>query len=63
MMHIELKIGESVKIGEAIVSLDDKSGRTARLSIDADKTVLIRRVQHNDEEKIQQNHRRVSNFC
>lgn len=42
---LELKVGESVRIGEATVTLDEKSGRVARLSIDAGKDVPITRVQ------------------
>lgn len=44
MLKIDLRVGESIKIGDAVVTLDDKSGRTARLSIQADKSVLIQRV-------------------
>lgn len=44
MMHVDLKIGESIKIGEATLTLDDKSGKVVRLSIDADKTIPIQRV-------------------
>ena len=45
MLKIELRVGESVRIGDAIVTLEDKSGRVARLSIQADKSVPIHRVQ------------------
>ena len=44
MMHVDLKIGESIKIGEAILKLDDKSGKVVRLSIDADRAIPIQRV-------------------
>lgn len=45
MLKLELKVGESVKIGDAMVTLEDKSGKIARLSIEADKSVPIQRVQ------------------
>ena len=45
MLKLELRVGESVKIGSAVVTLEDKSGKTARLSIVADKSVPISRVQ------------------
>ncbi|MDO8415494.1 MAG: carbon storage regulator [Agitococcus sp.] len=44
MMHIDLKPGELLRIGEAIVRIDQKSGQTIRLSIDADKSVPIKRL-------------------
>lgn len=45
MLKLELRVGESVKIGDAMVTLEDKSGKIARLSIKADKSVPIQRVQ------------------
>lgn len=45
MLKLELRVGESVKIGDAVVTLEDKSGRVARLAIQADKSVPIQRVQ------------------
>ncbi len=44
MLKLELRVGESVKIGDAVVTLEDKSGRIARLAIEADKSVPIQRV-------------------
>lgn len=44
MLKLELKVGESVKIGDAVVTLEDKSGKIARLAIQADKSVPITRV-------------------
>ncbi len=43
-LHIDLKIGDAVSIGEATVTLEDKSGKLARLRIDADKDVKISRL-------------------
>lgn len=45
MLVLELKVGESVRIGDATVTLEEKSGKIARLSIEADKSVPISRVQ------------------
>lgn len=45
MLKLELKVGDSVQIGEAVVTLEEKSGKIARLSIQADKSVPIYRVQ------------------
>lgn len=46
MLKLDLRVGESVKIGDAIVTLEDKSGRVARLSIEASRDVPIRKIQH-----------------
>ena len=44
MLKIDLRPGESVKIGEiAVVPLEEKSGKIARLAIAADKSVPISR--------------------
>lgn len=42
-LNIELRVGESVKIGDATITLAEKSGKNARLSIDAPKSVPIDR--------------------
>lgn len=44
MLRLDLKIGQSVRIGDAIVTLDDKSGRLAKISIEAPKSVKIERI-------------------
>lgn len=44
-LRIDLKPGESVSIGTlAIVTLEEKSGKLARLSIQADRSVPINRI-------------------
>ena len=45
MLKLELRVGESLKIGEAVLTLEDKSGRIARLAIQADKSVPIHRIE------------------
>lgn len=48
MLRLDLKPGESVKIGEGpnavVITLEDKSGRNARVAFDADRSVKIARV-------------------
>lgn len=45
MLKLDIKPGESVKIGDiAVITLEDKSGKVARLSIQADKSVPIKRT-------------------
>ena len=46
MMHVDMKIGESIKIGQATLTLDDKSGKMVRLSIHADRAIPIQRVKN-----------------
>lgn len=48
MLAIDLKVGESVAIGDTIVTLQAKSGQLARLQIVADKSVPVRRIQPSD---------------
>ncbi len=45
MLKIDLRVGESVKIGDTVITLEDKSGRIARLAIKAPQSVPITRVQ------------------
>lgn len=44
-MVLEIKVGESIRIGAATITLEEKSGKNARLSIEADKSVPIQRIQ------------------
>lgn len=45
LLKLELRVGESLKIGDAVLTLEDKSGKVARLAIQADKSVPIHRIQ------------------
>lgn len=45
MLRIDVRVGESLKIGEATITLEQKSGQVARLAIQADRSVPIQRVQ------------------
>lgn len=45
MLTIELLPGDSVRIGEyAVVTLEEKSGRRARIAFDADRSIPIKRI-------------------
>ncbi len=44
MLNIDLKVGESVSIGGAIVTLEHKSGQVARLAIHADNSIKVTRI-------------------
>lgn len=52
MLKMELKVGQSIRIGSATVTLEDKTGRTARLAIDADSSVAVTRVEHKSASQI-----------
>ena len=44
MMYVDLKINDTIKIGDIVIKLLDKSGRLARLSVDAPKSVSVDRT-------------------
>lgn len=48
MLRLDIKPGESVRIGEGAnaitITLEEKSGRNARIAFDADRSVKIARV-------------------
>lgn len=44
-LRLDLKPGESIRVGDAVITLEDKSGRAARISVQADRSVPISRVQ------------------
>ena len=45
LLRLELRVGESVKIGDAVLTLEDKSGKTARFNIEAPEAVPIHRIE------------------
>lgn len=45
LLKLELRVGESLKIGDAVITLEDKSGKTARIAVEAPETVPIHRIQ------------------
>ena len=53
MLKLEIRPGESIAIGNvAVVTLEEKSGKIARLAIQADKSVPVSRVQAQNTAKI-----------
>ena len=45
MLALDLKVGDSIKIGDAVITLEEKSGKYARLIINADKSIPVKRMQ------------------
>ena len=41
-MHIDLRVGESLRVGDAVLTLKEKSGRLARLTVRAPGAVQVR---------------------
>lgn len=44
MLKIDLRPGQSLAIGDAIVTLEAKSGQVARLAVVAPKSIPVKRV-------------------
>lgn len=44
-LRLDLKAGESVRVGDTIITLEEKSGKAARLAFKADKSVPITRIE------------------
>lgn len=42
---LELRPGEAITVGNATITLESKSGQVARLSVQADKSIPVHRVQ------------------
>lgn len=40
-LYLDLQVGDQIKIGESTVTLEEKSGRRARVCVDADKSLSI----------------------
>lgn len=49
-MRVDLKVGESMRIGAATVALEEKSGQRARLRITADASVAVDPPQNNAQQ-------------
>ena len=46
LLKIELRPGEAVSIGDlAVITLEEKSGKIARIAIEADKAVPVQRIE------------------
>lgn len=45
MLRLDIKAGESVQIGDFLtITLEEKSGKNARIAFDADRSIPIRKV-------------------
>lgn len=44
LLNVDLKPGEKLQIGDATIVLVQKSGQLARLSIDADKSIPVKKI-------------------
>lgn len=44
LMRIDLKPGEKLQIGDATVTLEAKSGQLARLVVEADRSMPVKKV-------------------
>lgn len=52
LLRIDIKPGESIRIGDAVITLEEKTGKLARLAIEADKKVPVSRVQRQSTAKL-----------
>ena len=44
-LRLDLRVGESVRIGDyAVITLEEKSGKSARIAFEADRSVPINKV-------------------
>ena len=41
-MHIDLRVGQSLRLGDAVLTLQEKSGRLARFTVRAPEAVQVR---------------------
>ena len=41
-MHIDLRVGQSLRMGDVVLTLKEKSGRMARLTVRAPEAVQVR---------------------
>lgn len=42
-IKVDLRVGETLRIGDAVIVLEQKSGQLARLVIEADKSIPVRK--------------------
>jgi len=43
-LSVVLRVGESVRVGDAVVTLEDKSGKNAKISVRAPESVPVERM-------------------
>lgn len=52
MLIVNLSPGEGVRIGDSVtLTLEKKTGQIARLVIDADKSIPVKRIEASDKRK------------
>lgn len=44
MLFLDLRVGDQLQVGDAIISLLDKSGKRARIQVDADRNIAVNLV-------------------
>lgn len=44
LLRVDLKPGEKLKIGDAVITFESKSGQLARLVVEADRAVPVKKV-------------------
>ncbi|MDR0457842.1 MAG: hypothetical protein LBH10_02250 [Burkholderiaceae bacterium] len=44
LIHVDLKVGESVAVGDALITLSQKSGQRARLAVRANPSIAVSRL-------------------
>ena len=49
-MHIDLRVGQSLRLGDAVLTLQEKSGRMARFTVRAPEAVQVRQQQPSAQE-------------
>ena len=48
-LHIEIGEGETIRVGDALISIEEKKGRSkSRLRIEADRSVRVEIVKNDD---------------
>lgn len=50
MLKIDVRVGETIKVGDALIRVAEKSGQLASLVIDAPKSVKIERKEPKEPE-------------
>lgn len=54
MLRVDLRVGETIRIGEVVITVEKKSGQLARLGIDAPGNIKISRVANDNERRTEQ---------
>ena len=53
MLALKMRIGESFRIGDfAVVTVQGRDGNTVKLTVDADKSIPVRRVESSTQAQL-----------